>query len=55
MKAEFNWRTCHRRRRFSSLEIYTYKSKYENGVLRLTIPKKEQQKVNGKKQILIEG
>lgn len=27
----------------------------ENGVLSLTIPKKEQQKVNEKKQILIEG
>jgi HSP20 family molecular chaperone IbpA len=31
------------------------KAKYENGVLSLTIPKKEQQKVNEKKQILIEG
>ena len=31
------------------------KAKYENGVLSLTIPKKELQKVNEKKQILIEG
>ena len=31
------------------------RAKYENGVLSLTIPKKEQQKVNEKKQILIEG
>ena len=31
------------------------KAKYENGVLSLTIPKKEQQKVSEKKQILIEG
>ena len=31
------------------------KAKYENGVLSLMIPKKEQQKVNEKKQILIEG
>ena len=31
------------------------KAKYENGVLSLKIPKKEQQKVNEKKQILIEG
>ncbi len=31
------------------------KAKYENGVLSLTIPKKEQQKVNDRKQILIEG
>ena len=31
------------------------KAKYENGVLSLMIPKKEQPKGNGKKQILIEG
>ncbi len=31
------------------------KAKYENGVLSLMIPKKEQPKVNEKKQILIEG
>ena len=31
------------------------RAKYENGVLSLMIPKKEQQKVNEKKQILIEG
>ena len=31
------------------------KARYENGVLRLTIPKKEAKKVPEKKQILIEG
>ena len=31
------------------------KAKYENGVLSLSVPKKDAQKVNAKKQILIEG
>ena len=38
-----------------SLTEEDIKAKYENGVLNLTIPKKEARKVPEKKQILIEG
>ena len=38
-----------------AVEQQDIKAKFENGILRLTIPKKEERKVEQKKYIAIEG